>query len=126
MEVCFSNSEGMLDVARLGRMWAELRTLPAPDADVMCHGDLTPPNVLVEHGRLAGVLDGGGFAPADPALERAVRESPLMQRHKVLMDAGYWYDAVAMAEEIRGRDNGLALAELLAREELRSPSTGPS
>ena len=66
------------------------------------------------------------YRPADPALERAVRESPLMQRHKVLMDAGYWYDAVAMAEEIRGRDNGLALAELLAREELRSPSTGPS
>ncbi len=69
MEVCFSNSEGMLDVGRLRHTWADLRTLPALDPDVMCHGDLTPPNVLVEHGRLAGVLDGGGFAAADPALD---------------------------------------------------------
>lgn len=69
MEVCFGNSEGMLDVRRLRPMWAELRTLPAPDPDVMCHGDLTPPNVLVEHGRLVGVLDGGGFGAADPALD---------------------------------------------------------
>jgi len=69
LEVCFTNSEGVLDVTRLRRMWAELRTLPAPDADVMCHGDLTLPDVLVEHGRLVGVLDGGGFAPADPALD---------------------------------------------------------
>jgi aminoglycoside phosphotransferase (APT) family kinase protein len=69
MQVCFSRSEGMLDVTRLRRMWAELRTLPAVDADVMCHGDLTPPNVLVEHGRLVGILDGGGFAAADPALD---------------------------------------------------------
>lgn len=69
MEVCFSNSEGLLDVAGLRRMWAELRTLPAPDSDVMCHGDLTPPNVLVEDGRLVGVLDCGGFAAADPALD---------------------------------------------------------
>lgn len=69
MEVCFSHSEGVLDVARLRHVWAELRTLPAPRTDVMCHGDLTPPNVLVDHGRLVGVLDGGGFAAADPALD---------------------------------------------------------
>jgi aminoglycoside phosphotransferase (APT) family kinase protein len=35
----------------------------------MCHRDLIPPNVLVEDGRLVGVLDGGGFGPADPALD---------------------------------------------------------
>ena len=69
MEECFSNSEELLDVPRLRRMWAELRTLPVVDPDVMCHGDLTPPNVLVEDGRLVGVLDGGGFAAADPALD---------------------------------------------------------
>ena len=34
--------------------------------------DLTPPNVLVRHGRLTGVLDGGGFGPADPALDLVV------------------------------------------------------
>jgi len=35
----------------------------------MSHTDLVPGNVLVRDGRLAGVLDGGGFSPADPALD---------------------------------------------------------
>jgi aminoglycoside phosphotransferase (APT) family kinase protein len=35
----------------------------------MTHGDLIPGNVLVSHGRLAGVLDVGGLGPADPALD---------------------------------------------------------
>jgi aminoglycoside phosphotransferase (APT) family kinase protein len=69
LETCFRESAGLLDVPRLRAVWAELRALPDVDADVMCHGDLTPPNVLVRDGRLAGVLDGGGFGPADPALD---------------------------------------------------------
>jgi aminoglycoside phosphotransferase (APT) family kinase protein len=35
----------------------------------MCHGDLTPPNVLVKDGHLVGVLDTGGFGAADPSLD---------------------------------------------------------
>ena len=35
----------------------------------MTHGDLIPGNVLVSHGRLAGVIDVGGLGPADPALD---------------------------------------------------------
>lgn len=69
MEKCFRESVGLLDVARLRAMWAELRTLPVVDADGMCHGDLIPPNLLVRDGRLVGVLDTGGFAAADPALD---------------------------------------------------------
>lgn len=69
LETCFEHSEDLLDVPRLRRMWAELRTLPLLDEDVMCHRDLTPPNVLVADGRLVGVLDGGGFGPSDPALD---------------------------------------------------------
>jgi aminoglycoside phosphotransferase (APT) family kinase protein len=69
METCFRESSGLLDVPRLRAMWAELRTSPEVDADVMCHGDLIPPNLLVRGGRLAGVLDSGGFAAADPALD---------------------------------------------------------
>ncbi|MBV2156462.1 aminoglycoside phosphotransferase family protein [Kitasatospora sp. SUK 42] len=70
METCFANSEGLLDVPRLRRMWAELRQLPrGRTPDVMSHGDLIPANVLVADGRLAGVLDVGGFGPADPALD---------------------------------------------------------
>lgn len=46
METCFRESTGLLDVPRLRAMWAELRTLPEVDADVMCHGDLIPPRSL--------------------------------------------------------------------------------
>lgn len=70
METCFSNSEHLLDVPRLRLLWAAIRDLPpAASADVMTHGDLIPGNVLVCHGRLAGVLDVGGLGPADPALD---------------------------------------------------------
>lgn len=56
-------------VDRITALWDSLRDLPRTSADVMSHGDLTPLNVLVEAGRLVGVLDCGGFGPADPALE---------------------------------------------------------
>ena len=69
MELCFEKSHALLDVDRLRRLWADLRGLPPAGADVMSHGDLVPGNVLVRGGRLVGVLDGGGFAPADPALD---------------------------------------------------------
>jgi aminoglycoside phosphotransferase (APT) family kinase protein len=69
MDTCFSKSEGLLNVARLSRRWASLRELPREDPDVMSHGDLTPGNVLVSGGRLAGVLDPECFGAADPALD---------------------------------------------------------
>ncbi|SDS78025.1 aminoglycoside phosphotransferase family protein [Microlunatus soli] len=69
LEVCFDNSEELLDVPLLRRIWADLRALPEVDADAMCHRDLIPPNLLIDNGRLVGVLDCGGFGPADPALD---------------------------------------------------------
>ncbi len=70
METCFEHSEQLLDVPRLRRLWATLRELPRGAAgDVMTHCDLIPGNVLVSAGRLAGVLDVGGFGPADPSLD---------------------------------------------------------
>jgi aminoglycoside phosphotransferase (APT) family kinase protein len=69
LETCFRRSEGLLDVSRLRAMWADLRRLPEVDTDLMCHGDLTPPNVLLRRGRLVGVINGDGFGPADPALD---------------------------------------------------------
>jgi aminoglycoside phosphotransferase (APT) family kinase protein len=69
MATCLHNSRAQLDVTGLSRMWTDFRDLPEVDPDVMSHGDLTPPNVLVGQGRLTGVLDAGGFGPADPALD---------------------------------------------------------
>lgn len=70
METCFRHSEQLLDVPRLRRIWATLRALPRGAAeDVMAHCDLIPGNMLVSAGRIAGVLDVGGFGPADPSLD---------------------------------------------------------
>ncbi|MFE7620996.1 aminoglycoside phosphotransferase family protein [Streptomyces sp. NPDC057496] len=66
---CFEESEGLLDVPRLRGLWSHFRELPRTAADVMSHGDLIPGNVLVTGDRLSGVLDTGGFGPADPALD---------------------------------------------------------
>lgn len=69
VQTCFEHSEELLDVARLRRLWTELRDLPREAEDVMNHCDLIPGNLLVHNGRLAGVLDVGGLQPADPALD---------------------------------------------------------
>ncbi|MFC7308108.1 aminoglycoside phosphotransferase family protein [Streptomyces monticola] len=66
---CFEESESLLDVPRLRQVWSRFRELPRTGADVMSHGDLIPGNVLVAGERLSGVLDTGGFGPADPALD---------------------------------------------------------
>lgn len=69
MDVCFRESEGLLPVERLRTLWARFRTLPPAGPDVMSHSDLIPGNLLVEGDRLVGVLDGGGFVPADMSLD---------------------------------------------------------
>ncbi|HWD61716.1 MAG TPA: aminoglycoside phosphotransferase family protein, partial [Humibacter sp.] len=69
MRICLDKSTGLLDVDALARAWATFRELPRRSPDVMSHTDLIPANLLVEHGRLVGVLDVGGFGPADPALD---------------------------------------------------------
>lgn len=71
MDTCFRESEGLMQVPRLRHIWSRLRELPRDGDDVMSHGDLIPGNVLVTDDRLGGVLDGGGFGPADPALDLA-------------------------------------------------------
>ncbi|WP_436530550.1 phosphotransferase [Actinoplanes sp. HUAS TT8] len=69
LQTCFRESEGLLDVAPLRRLWAELRELPRESPDVMCHGDLIPGNLLVAGERLTGVIDVGNLGAADPALD---------------------------------------------------------
>ncbi len=69
VDLCTRRSEGLIDTQAMRSAWASFRTLPAAANDVMCHTDLIPANVLVEGGRLRGVLDTGGFSAADPALD---------------------------------------------------------
>jgi aminoglycoside phosphotransferase (APT) family kinase protein len=72
MSQCFDRSDGLLDVPKLRRLWASMRELGPAGPDVMSHTDLIPANLVLRDGRLAGVLDAGGFGAADPALDLIV------------------------------------------------------
>jgi Phosphotransferase enzyme family len=65
IEECFERSAGLAAVARLRSIWRELRDVLRSAPDAMCHGDLTPGNVLMGNGRLVGVIDVGGFGAAE-------------------------------------------------------------
>ena len=69
VQTCLQKSRELLDVPRLATLWSHFLDLPRTSLDVMSHGDLTPSNLLLADGRLTGVLDCGGFGPADPALD---------------------------------------------------------
>ncbi len=59
----------VMDASRLTALWESLLDTPRDQPDGWTHGDLMPGNLLVSDGRLAGVLDVGTFAVADPALD---------------------------------------------------------
>ena len=66
---CLERSRDLLPVDILAARWERWRRLPRRDPDVMSHRDLIPANLLTAGGRLVGVLDAGGYGPADPALD---------------------------------------------------------
>jgi aminoglycoside phosphotransferase (APT) family kinase protein len=72
VEHCLRQSAGMLPVDRLRAAWMDLRATGRATADVMSHTDLIPGNLVLAEDRLAGVLDTGGFGPADPALDLVI------------------------------------------------------
>lgn len=87
MDTCFKMSEGLLDVPTLRRLWERFRALP-PQLDLaMCHKDLIPANLLVERERLVGVLDCGGYGPADPSLDLVAAWHLLEQNERGIVRA---------------------------------------
>jgi len=92
------------------------------------HGTRLPPNLLcvwsvtVAFDPRAPSQDLVGSAliqyrPGDPALSAAGGDA-LPGRIAALADAGYWYDAVALAEQNQGSDHGAALAALFKQANL--------
>lgn len=69
---CIEKSAHLMRPERLRQAWASLRVASRTEPDAMCHKDLIPPNLLAAGERLVGVLDTGGFDPADPALDLVV------------------------------------------------------
>ncbi len=69
VEACIRNNAPDFDEVAMRKMWSRFGGLPREDPDLMCHTDLIPPNLLVDNGRIRGVLDIGGYQAADPALD---------------------------------------------------------
>lgn len=109
IEICFHKSEGLLPVDRLRKLWAAFRILPAAGSIVMNHGDLIPCNLLVDEDRLVGVLDGGGFAPADPSLDLVAAWHMLDHKRRALLrkelasdDLQWWRGAAWAFQQAMG------------------------
>jgi aminoglycoside phosphotransferase (APT) family kinase protein len=58
-----------IDATAALHVWAEALEAAPPEDRVKTHGDLLPGNLLLEHGRLTAVIDWGGLAVADPAID---------------------------------------------------------
>lgn len=66
------NAAALVDVAGVRRLAAEAAEVTAEPADVrFTHGDLIPGNLLVAGGRLVAVIDWGGSAYGDGAVDLA-------------------------------------------------------
>ena len=64
---------GEVDVATARRVWAAALARPRwGGAPVWVHGDLHPANILVERGRISGILDFGDITSGDPATDLSV------------------------------------------------------
>jgi aminoglycoside phosphotransferase (APT) family kinase protein len=64
---------GVIDTKAAEADWdACLEAAPWPGPPVWIHGDLMPANLLVRDGKLAAVIDWGGFGLGDPAVDLMV------------------------------------------------------
>jgi len=65
--------DGMFDTEHALQVWEAALAAPAWDrAPVWLHGDLLAGNILVNHGRVAAVIDFGGLGVGDPACDLVI------------------------------------------------------
>jgi aminoglycoside phosphotransferase (APT) family kinase protein len=99
--------EGEVDTDAMRVLWAHLRDTPVWDGPpVWVHGDMHPGNLVVDDGRLVGVLDLGDLNGGDPASDLAVVWMLLPHEHRAAFRAA----AGAEDEHLWTRARGWALA----------------
>jgi aminoglycoside phosphotransferase (APT) family kinase protein len=99
--------DGEVDAAAMRALWARLRDTPAwRGPRVWVHGDTHPGNLVVDGGRLAGVLDFGDLNGGDPASDLAVAWMLLPHEHR----AAFRSAADADDDDLWTRARGWALA----------------
>lgn len=104
-----AGSAGLVDVEAVTAAWE--RDLQAPGweaSPVWIHGDLSPGNLLAVRGRLSGVIDWGGLALGDPAIELLPAWNLFRGESRDAFRA-----AIAVDEATWSRGRGLALSVAL-------------
>ncbi len=87
--------------------------LPSPEPTAVCHGDLHFRQLLVDRGRLSGMIDWVDVCRSDPGIDLAVLWSFLPPEGRgEFLDA---YGPVAESSLLRGRVLALFLGAVLAR-----------
>jgi aminoglycoside phosphotransferase (APT) family kinase protein len=64
--------DGEIDTARAAEVWQEALSATWHGPPVWVHGDVSPTNLLVDHGRLSAVIDFGSSAVGDPACDTGI------------------------------------------------------
>ena len=99
---------GMVDTDAVTAAWeADLHAPAWTSAPVWVHGDLAPGNLLCVHGRLSGVIDFGGLAVGDPAVDLIVAWNLLLAAARVRFRSALDVDDATWA---RGRGWALSIA----------------
>jgi aminoglycoside phosphotransferase (APT) family kinase protein len=113
IEHCRSPGDFELDLDAAERLWDEAMTLPGStdrQAPRWYHGDLAAENLLVRDGRLAAVLDFGGLAIGDPAVDLSVAWEILDPRAREIFRTKLGVDD---ATWLRGRAWALAITVMI-------------
>jgi aminoglycoside phosphotransferase (APT) family kinase protein len=93
---------------------AEAERLTPTDRLGVCHGDLHPRHVLVENGRISGVIDWNDACRADPALDLSLLWSAVpVEARAAFFEV---YGACAPDQELRARVVALSLCAYLAEQ----------
>jgi aminoglycoside phosphotransferase (APT) family kinase protein len=130
--------DGLVNVERVRQVWDD--ALAAPEWDrppVWLHADLIPGNLLLQDGRLAGVLDFGAMATGDPAYDVTPawhlldRDTRPAFREIVGADDATWHRArglvvsggvMALAYYLHSNPSMVATARRGIREALADPA----
>lgn len=98
---------GEVEVDHLQSLWERALSTPGHEGDpVWLHGDPHPGNLMIDNGRLSGVIDFGDITAGDPATDLAIVWTLLPADHREV----FWLSYGGGGKALRMRARGWALS----------------